>query len=34
MDVDALYRLYPKVLNSGLLKAIRVEARMRRTAMA
>jgi hypothetical protein len=34
MDVDALFRLYPKVLNPGLLKAIRVEARMRRTATA
>lgn len=34
MDVDALYRLYPKVLNSGLFKTMRVEARMRRAATA
>lgn len=32
LEVDALHRLYPKILNPGLLKAIRVEARMRRTA--
>jgi hypothetical protein len=34
LEVDHLHRLYPKVLNPGLVKAIRVEARMRRTAMA
>jgi len=32
MQVDDLHRLYPKQLNPDLLKAIRVEARMRRTA--
>ncbi|MEA3277909.1 MAG: hypothetical protein U9Q81_22015 [Pseudomonadota bacterium] len=34
LEADALYRLYPKILNPGLLKAIRVEARVRRTATA
>jgi hypothetical protein len=34
MEVEALYRLYPRFLNTDLLKAIRVEARMRRTASA
>ena len=34
MEVEALYRLYPRFLNTDLLRAIRVEARMRRTASA
>ena len=34
LELDSLYRLYPKILNPELIKAVRVEARMRRTAMA
>jgi hypothetical protein len=34
LEVDALYRLYPKILNTGLLKSIRVEARMRQSSFA
>jgi hypothetical protein len=33
-DVDALHRLYPKFLNPGLLKCIRVEARMWQSRVA
>jgi hypothetical protein len=31
LEVDAFYRLYPKVLNTDLLKSIRVEARLRQS---
>jgi hypothetical protein len=31
LEVDAIHRLYPKVVNPGLLDAIRVEARIRRS---
>jgi hypothetical protein len=31
LEVDALYRLYPKVLDTGLLQSIRVEARLRQS---
>jgi hypothetical protein len=34
LEVDALHRLYPKVLDPGLLDAIRVEARIRRSQAA
>ena len=34
LEVDAFYRLYPKVLNIGLLKAMRVEARLRQSRVA
>jgi hypothetical protein len=34
LQVDALYRLYPKILNLDLLKSIRVEARMRQAGIA
>jgi hypothetical protein len=31
MELDSLYRLYPKILNPGLVKSLRVEARIRRS---
>lgn len=34
LEVDVRYRLYPKVLNPGLLKSIRVEARIRQARFA
>jgi hypothetical protein len=34
LEVDAFYRLYPKILNTGLLKSIRVEARLRQSRVA
>jgi hypothetical protein len=34
LEVDALHRLYPKVLDIGLLKSVRVEARLRQSRFA
>jgi hypothetical protein len=34
LEVDAIHRLYPKVVNPGLLDAIRVEARIGRARAA
>ena len=34
LEVEALHRLYPMILNPGLFKSVRVEARMRRSRIA